>query len=624
MADFYLDAIWHETDKAMEFVVTNLTDKLLSNFRFFYGSLTRTADPSLCDGARFLRRQANYHEYAPYDNFVLKPGRQWRFTERNLTRDVVRSNEGPRHAGILLEDGTIVAAHCADLQRETPDEFTIRKNAKASILPWPADISIKAFCDKPVFHIGVHSDKVDELRVAAEVSALVPRLFPLTASPFLFAPLEHTHSLQLSSDPSLSADAYEIAFDERTVTLKYGPASGLLYGLVTLAQMMRGSQQDDDFAFPAEGYLNDAPRHGWRGSHLDVSRQIYPMRDVLRFVDMMAWQKLNRFHWHLSDDEGWRLQINAYPALTEIAAHNGSDFPILPQMGNDPHGQSGFYTQDEARAVVSHAAKLGVDVMPEIDVPGHCACVLAAMPELVDQDEPESYWSVQGYANNALNPGIEGTYQFIETVLNEVCDIFPFDVIHVGGDEVPENAWMRSPKAQVVMQREGLADTPALQSHFLRKVQEMLTKRGRITGGWEEVAQGQGLRPESALLFAWTLVEKTAELAKAGYDVVSTPAQAYYLDMAHNGDWHEPGASWAGVTSLEDSYNYEAQNDDLVLAKRLKGVHACIWSEYLTTHERFNHMVFPRLNAIAEAGWTPNEKKDVIRFRKSARFMPRM
>ena len=355
-----------------------------------------------------------------------------------------------------------------------------------------------------------------------------------------------------------------------------------------------------------------------------MSRQFYPLVQVLRYVDILAWHKMNRFHWHLTDDEGWRLEIKAYPQLTETAAHTGMDLPVLPQLGPDMTGQGGYYTQDEARQVVKHAARLGVEVMPEIDVPGHCACVLGALPDLVDQEEPESYWSVQGFGNNALNPAIEGSYTFAETVLAEVCEIFPFEVVHVGGDEVAEGAWMQSPKAQAMMRETGLKDTPELQAYFLRHIQNFLIGLGRKLGGWEEVAHGGGLDPAHSLLFAWTTIEKTAELAQEGYDVVSTPGQAYYLDMALSDAWYAPGASWAGFTPLDKTYAFEADNGDAALIGRLKGVQACVWSEHLTTMARRNHMIFPRLSAIAEAGWSAAENKDYDRFTALADLMPRL
>lgn len=627
MTLFHLDSLWHDEDGSMEFVLTNLGDAPVSDFRLCYATLTRTLPPSRCTGGEFIRRQANYHEYKPEDGFVLQPGASWSLREHSLTRAANHSNEGPKSAAVLLADGTRVDAFASDLQAGSPADTSAAAPAALScgVLPQPEAVDVNSYRVAAPAHIVLRSDDRAVMQAVAEAAALTRRLFPLSPVPFVLTAPEGTLPLHVQSDAALADDGYAVDFTSEAITLRHGASNGLSHGLVTLAQLLVNAQKEPgQYGVPLSGSITDAPRHGWRGAHLDVSRQFYPLEQVLRYVDILAWNKMNRFHWHLTDDEGWRLEIKAYPQLTDSAAHTGLEHPVLPQLGRSMAGQSGYYTQDEARQVVAHAAALGVEVMPEIDVPGHCACVLGALPDLVDGEEPESYWSVQGFANNALNPAIEGSYTFAEKVLAEVCEIFPFEIIHIGGDEVAEGAWMQSPKAQAMMRETGLKDTPELQAYFLRHIQEFLARMGRSLGGWEEVADGGGISPENCLLFAWTTVEKTAELAAAGYDVISTPGQAYYLDMALSQDWYAPGASWAGFTPLEQTYAFEADNGSDALAKHLKGVQACMWSEHLTTLERANHMLFPRLSAIAEAGWSQPQNKDLERFTALAGLMPQL
>lgn len=625
---FHLDSLWHAEEGAMEFALTNCGTTPVTNPRLVYATLTRCLRPSNCTGARLVRRQANFHEYASDEGFVLAPGETWRFTEHSLTRPALHSNEGPKSAGVLLEDDTLVLAFAGDLQASVVEgHATAAQNAALTcgVLPEPKRAAISTWAGTAPVHLALQSDDAAVMQLVSRVSELTRRLHPLAPTPFVLTAKEDVALLCITPDQTLPADGYRIIWDEGKTTLHHGSGQGLFYGLVSLAQMLTHAHAEPQrYGVPLSGEIEDAPRHGWRGAHLDVSRQFYPLDQVLRYVDIMAWHKMNRFHWHLTDDEGWRLEIKAYPQLTETAAHTGMDLPVLPQLGPDMTGQSGFYTQDEARQVVKHAAQFGIEVMPEIDVPGHCACVLGALPDLVDPEEPESYWSVQGFANNALNPAIEGSYTFAETVLAEVCEIFPFEVVHVGGDEVAEGAWMQSPKAQAMMRETGLKDTPQLQAYFLRHIQTYLAGLGRKLGGWEEVAHGGGLDPEHSLLFAWTTIEKTAELAQEGYDVISTPGQAYYLDMALSDAWYAPGASWAGFTPLDKTYAFEADNGDPALQGRLKGVQACVWSEHLTTMARRNHMIFPRLSAIAEAGWSAAENKAYDRFKSLAELMPRL
>ena len=625
MSTFHLDTLWHENG-SFEFVLTNLGSDYIAEPSLSYGAITRVKVPSDCEGAEFVKRQANYHEYRSPKDFYFAPGGQWRFTEGSLVREALHFLEGPRAGAVITKEGERHPAFTTDLQSPKPVARSRSTNAHQQIglLPHPKGLKIEAYWQVPLAHFLVKGS-MELLRQASKVSALSRRLHSLLPVPFVLAAHEGTPIVTAVEDAKLDADGYRLSFSEDVIHLHHGKGQGLFHGLISLANIhVKAHQAPDQFAVPLEGEIDDEPRHGWRGAHLDVSRQFYSLESVLRYVDILAWHKLNRFHWHLTDDEGWRLEINAYPELTNSASKTGIDQPVLPQLGDNYLGAEGYYSQAEARHVVAHAKELGIEVMPEIDLPGHSACVLGALPDLIEMEEPESYWSVQGFANNALNPAMEQSYKFAETVLDEVCEIFPFEVIHVGGDEVAEGAWMKSPKAQAMMRETGLKDTHDLQGYFLRHIQNYLADRDRVLGGWEEMAEGEGVSVENCLLFAWTTVEKTAELAKAGYDVIATPGQAYYLDMAQSEDWYETGASWAGFTPVEKSYAFEAHSGVKELDDKLKGIQACVWSEHLTTLERVNHQVFPRLSVIAESAWSQGSDKDLFRCMSIANLMPKL
>ena len=323
--------------------------------------------------------------------------------------------------------------------------------------------------------------------------------------------------------------------------------------------------------FPAAGEILDEPALGWRGTHLDVARQFYGSAEIARFLRILAWNKLNRFHWHLSDDEAWRVEIDAYPELTEVGAWRGHGLPIPPLLGSGPSRHGGYYTKAAIREIVALAGSLGIEVVPEIDVPGHCYAMLQAIPELRDPGENGSYFSVQGFPNNCLNPAREETYRVLETIFDELIELFPFKTIHIGADEVPLGAWSGSPRRSRGCARPAarrLADAHAkrlnvvtnthgadeiegsgaavLQAEFLRRIQTFLASRGCITGGWEEAAHGDVIDKAKCYLFGWRTVEASAALAAEGYDIVVCPGQVYYLDMANGPDWSEPGAGWAG------------------------------------------------------------------------------
>jgi hexosaminidase len=362
----------------------------------------------------------------------------------------------------------------------------------------------------------------------------------------------------------------------------------------------------ESFSFPASALIEDAPRFDWRGCHLDTARQFYTPAQVSGFIDILAWLKINRFHWHLTDDEAWRPEVRAYPQLVEIASKTDM-------------ATHGHYTQAEMRAVVAKALKLNVEIVPEIDIPGHSWALLQAMPQLADSQEiPESYHSIQGYPNNALNPAIPETFTVLERILGEISDVFPSTYLLIGGDEVAPGAWMQSPAAKGLMQKENLAGTAEMQAWFLRRIQSMLKTMGKSLAGWEEIAHGGGVDPAGTLTFAWQSAEIAGKLAAAGYEVVLCPGQAYYLDLVQDSAWSEPGMSWAGVAPPETTYTFEPSGE------KLKGIQACIWSEHLTSIARFNHMVFPRLAAVAESAWTPPERKSFQRFAALATLVPEL
>ena len=311
--------------------------------------------------------------------------------------------------------------------------------------------------------------------------------------------------------------------------------------------------------------------------------------------------------------------------------------PVEQGPKNVPEFQPAFENQTRAPAIqsatpvdiASVASGLdhpwGIEVMPEIDMPGHVFALLAAIPDLADPDEPaDSYRSVQGYSNNALNPARERTYEVVARLLDELCEMFPGPVLHIGGDEVDPRAWQASPEAVALAERIGAEDAMGLQSHFLRRVQEMVRDRGRIMGGWDECALGGGIVPDRTVLLAWQSIETTSRLIADGYDVVATPGQAYYLDMVQGDGWDAFGTSWAGPVPPRKTYDHEAAEGLPDGPGRLIGVQAAIWTEHMRDLRQLNHMVFPRLAAVAEAAWSPAHAKDWPRFAALSRLMPQL
>ncbi|WP_427928274.1 beta-N-acetylhexosaminidase [Agrobacterium cavarae] len=632
---FRLENAWHPIDGdpsgGFVFTLVNLTDTPISDFKLAYTALTRVMDNPACENATFLLRNANFHQYAPPAGFVLEPGASWRFTVRGLWRPAKHRTDGAKSAYLTFSDGTHHTIDVADLMLEgrvsEPQKPLLpegRVTEPFSLLPWPKQAQLQAG-ETPVVLYPAAGSTLADVKAMDTVLSLHRRLFSAAHQPFSLIAVEQGKAVGFQQSGSLVAEAYELTFAEDEIVLAYGGDAGRQYGLTALAQLHDGARRNAAlFRFPGSGTITDEPRYGWRGCHLDVSRQFAPAPDVLRLIDILAWYKMNVFHWHLTDDEAWRFEVRAYPQLTTVGVVRGPDEPMLPQLGNAAEPVGGFYTQADVAAIIAHASELNVEVVPEVDIPGHSTAILAALPELVDgQEAPDSYRSVQGFPNNALNPAIEETYVFLGKVFDEMVELFPSKLIHIGGDEVADNTWMASPLARKLMEKEGLDGTFGLQSHFMKRIQKMLADRGRSMAGWDEVSHGGGVDPDGTLLMAWRAPEVGVELAKEGYDVVMTPGQAYYLDMVQDEAWQEPGASWAGTVPPHHTYHYEAVGDfPEDLKPRLRGVQACIWTEHFLNRDYFNHLVFPRLPAVAEAAWTPRERKDWDRFSVLVRLSP--
>lgn len=638
-ASFRLENAWEpvEGDACGRFVfhLINLSDAPISGFKLAYTSLTRIKDSEVphCENATFLRRNANFHQYAPLEGFVLQPGESWRFTVGPLWRPARHRTDGAKSAYLTLADGSHVPVSVDDTllsgRAAEPAPMLMPAGEVSqpfSLLPWPAFCELAAGDSVPVALYPTEGASLEDKQALLNVGSLYRRLFQIGHQPFALTPVHEGRAIRFEQDAAFSVEGFRLTFANE-ITLAFADAGGRQYGLTALAHLLHAARnQPDLFRFPASGLIEDAPRYGWRGCHLDVSRQFYPVADVTRLIDIMAWMRLNIFHWHLTDDEAWRLEIKAYPQLTTLGVLRGPDEPMLPQLGNGAAPVGGYYSQQDVKAIVAHAASLNVEVVPEIDIPGHSTATLVALPELVDgQEAPDSYRSVQGFPNNALNPAIELTYDFLGKVFDEMVELFPSRLLHIGGDEVAANTWMASPLARKLMEQEGIEGTFGLQSYFMKRIQGMLSERGRQLAGWDEVSHGGGVNPDGTLLMAWQKPEVGVELARQGYDVVMTPGQAYYLDMVQDEAFQEPGASWAGTVPPKHTYTYEAVGEfPPELAARMRGVQACIWSEHFINRDYFNHLVFPRLGAIAEAAWTPKENKSWLRFAAISPLMPKL
>ena len=414
---------------------------------------------------------------------------------------------------------------------------------------------------------------------------------------------DHDAEIHLVEAP-LPQEAYQLVITTEEIRIRAAGEAGWRHGLVTLAQW---ALQHGESLPCLE--VEDAPRFGFRGIFLDCARHFHSIATLKRLLKQMSLYKFNRFHWHLTDDEGWRLEIKAFPRLTEVAAWRGHGLAVGPQLSGGPEPYGGYYTQSEVRELVAYAAGLGITIIPEIDIPGHCHAAIKALPELLREEADSSrYLSVQYFDDNVLNPALPGTYRFLEAVIDEVCALFPGTQVHMGGDEVPTGVWTDSPACQQLMAEQGYTDCRELQGHLLRHCQQYLAARGKQMLGWEEILHGDKVSRD-ATIFAWTSFQAGLDAATAGYPVVMAPAQSLYLDLAWSPDVHEPGLYWAGTLNLEQVYRCDPAPVDFHANDNILGVLSPLWSELITSRDRLDYMLFPRMLATAEVAWSDPARK---------------
>ena len=419
-------------------------------------------------------------------------------------------------------------------------------------------------------------------------------------------------TLRLSQDAPHPAEGYRLNVTSDAVTVEAKTPAGLFYGLQTLTQLLFGDHTSG-WSVPVVQIV-DAPRFAYRGMHLDVGRHFFPVAFIKKYIDLLAMYKMNKFHWHLTDDQGWRIEIKKYPKLTEIGAYRqetvmGKNFERFdrPYIGDEkPHG--GFYTQEEVREVVAYARARYIDVIPEIEMPGHATAALAAYPEFACTDGPFDVPTTWGIFEDVFCPK-EETFQFLEDVLTEVIALFPSQYIHIGGDEVPKVRWQESEVAQEVISREGLADEDELQSYFIKRIESFLQAQGRRLIGWDEILEG-GLAPDATVM-SWRGMEGGIEAARQGHDVIMTPTSHTYFDYYQGDPVQEPLAI-RGLTPLEKVYGFEPVPETLSAedAAHILGAQGNVWTEYMATTDHVEYMVFPRMLALAEVVWSPQELRN--------------
>jgi len=420
--------------------------------------------------------------------------------------------------------------------------------------------------------------------------------------------------LQLDSAAVPQPEGYTLTIDQRRVTLTGHDEAGVFYGLQTLSQLVP-SGKATRVSLPGCS-ITDYPRFAYRGMHLDVSRHMFPVATLKKWLDVLAFYKINTFHWHLTDDQGWRIEIKKYPRLQTVAAYRNET--LIGHKRDLPHrfdGQryGGYYSQDEVRDLVRYAAQRHITIIPEIEMPGHASAALAAYPELGCTGGPYHTATFWGVFEDVYCAGNEDTFTFLTDVLDEVAALFPGQYLHIGGDECPKTRWKVCPKCQRRMREEHLRDERELQSYFVRRISRHLATLNRRLLGWDEILEG-GL-PTAATVMSWTGEQGGIEAARLGHDVVMTPEKQVYFDY-YQTLYPTDSLAAGGYTPLHQLYRYEPVPAELTpaQARHVRGVQANVWTEYMPTAGKLEYMVFPRLLALAEIAWSPRDGRNYPAF----------
>jgi len=413
-----------------------------------------------------------------------------------------------------------------------------------------------------------------------------------------------------NADTAWHEEAYSMQVQRsNSIVLQANSDKGLFYGVQTLLQLLppeiwrKSLVEDIELTIPSVS-VNDRPRFEWRGMHLDVGRHFFPKEFIMKYLDVMAMYKMNVFHWHLTEDQGWRIEIKKYPELTNISSW---------RTEADGSVYGGFYTQEDIREIVAYAAERQISIVPEIEMPGHSVAALAAYPELSCTGGPFEVATIWGVKKDVYCAGKEETFEFLENVLLEVMELFPGEYIHIGGDEVPKDRWEKCRKCQARISKEGLADEYELQSYFIKRMETFLNEHDRKLIGWDEILEG-GLAPEATVM-SWRGEEGGIKAAGMGHEVVMTPNSHCYFDHYQADPSTQPKAI-GGLTTLKDVYHYNPLPKELNESEQelILGAQGNVWTEYIATAEYAEYMAIPRMLALSEICWTRESRHSWNRF----------
>ena len=528
----------------------------------------------------------------------------------------------------------VVVVSLLFLACNNPNKYQLNSSSDYQIIPQPESLEMQTgrFLVNSSTKVSADADLENEGDYLADM------LSHLSSSTIKFKTGD-SGNIYLEIDDAIENDeGYEVAVAFNKIVISGKTAKGVFYGIQTLRQLLPASgTSQSDLTIPCAS-IKDQPRFSYRGMHLDVARHMFPVEFIKKYIDLIALHKMNTFHWHLTEDQGWRIEIKKYPKLTEIGSKRyGTIIGHYPGTGNDETEYGGFYTQEEVKDIVKYAAERHITVIPEIELPAHASAAIAAYPylscfpkeptvvpnnmgskagkQVQANGTPKIVQETWGVFDDVFCAGNEETFQFLEDVLAEVIPLFPSAYIHIGGDECPNANWKRCPNCQKRMKENKLADENELQSYFIQRIEKFLNANGKKIIGWDEILEG-GLAP-NATVMSWRGEKGGIEAAKQQHDVIMTPGHSCYFDHYQTEDKEDEPLAIGGKTTVGDVYVYEPTPKELSDAetKYILGAQANVWTEYMKTSDHVEYMILPRMTALSEVVWSAKEDRDFEDFK---------
>ncbi len=504
------------------------------------------------------------------------------------------------------------------------------KETNISIIPKPQNVEIKSehfqFTNKIVIITDWNSEEVNNSIAYFSNKLKGVGNFEIKKSAELPTGNESAIIIKQKKDSNFGKEEYNLTISEKNITIESAEANGLFYAFQTILQLLpaevfSNSKVDNiNLSLPCVT-INDSPKYKWRGFMLDVSRHFFPKEFIFKVIDNLALHKMNTFHWHLVDDQGWRIEIKKYPKLTSIGAWraNREDQPWnsdrKPQRKGEKATYGGFYTQDDIREIVKYAEDRFITIIPEIEMPGHCISALAAYPQYSCTGKQYTVPTGSVWGDRKVYcAGNDKTFEFLQNILSEVIQLFPGKYIHIGGDEAMKDAWKKCSKCQARIKEEHLANVEELQGYFIKRMEKFINSKGKTLIGWDEILEG-GLSP-NATVMSWRGLSGGITAARDGHDVVFSPTDYCYFDYYQGNPKHEPIAI-GGFLPVKKVYSFDPSLKDSLTDKErehILGVQANLWTEYVPTEAQAEYMMFPRLAAISEVAWRENENRDWTNF----------